>query len=655
MATPDAELKVRIEAELGNFANSLKKGERDLAGFGAKVDANLKKSARQAAQTGAALGGGFTAGSNRAAFALNNLSRVAQDAPFGFIGIQNNLNPLLESFQQLRKEAGSNSAALKSLVSSLAGPAGLGLALAAVSAGILLYQQYQRRANKETKVAVDANKELAESIKTISEVQAEGRKNASDDISRLQSLYNATQNLNIPVAERLKLAKELIKENPEYLKGLTAEEVLAGKAAKAYQSLTNALLAKGIVQAAEENRQKLINQQLNLSVDKAKEAAKLEKALADQRAGRIEAVGQVTGFFSSTEFDPVPDNAVQRAQKNLKKVDDALNQNKAAITELDDVTQGLISTYGSFVIVDPEKTKESAKNIKTVADVFKALNIDLLQVQASVDGTFGDKSKERVSAFAKAIDELIAIGIKPTDGVIKGLQDRLLGAQLPNVKNDAAKFAGVVVSGVQQGFDSAGGVIPKDLTQRGAETLISPFQQLNDYIGTQVFPQLQSGFENFFNDILEKGSFSFAKLGSAILKTFTSVLASEATKGILGLLNPAQTVLQKGGKGLFGLIGGVLGGGAKGGAGAAAAGTAATGGLLLPILGGLAAGGLIASLFKKKKPEPAPAFNSYSSSASQVSSDTFGSGTVVFQISGNNLIGVLNRAGARLARYNGSI
>ena len=302
---------------------------------------------------------------------------------------------------------------------------------------------------------------------------------------------------------------------------------------------------------------------------------------------------------------------------------------------------------------EKDPAAKRAKDVKTVSDILKALNIDLLQVQASVDGTFGDKSKERVSAFAKAIDELISIGIKPTDGIIKGLQERLLGAQLPNVANDAAKFAGVVVSNVQKGFENAGGVQIFDVPTV-TQTLISPFQQLNDYIGTQVFPQLQSGFDNFFTDILEKGSFSFAKLGSAILKTFTSVLASEATKGVLSLLNPAQSTLQKGGGGLFGILGGLLGGGggAAASGGTVAAGTAASGGLLLPVLGGLAAGGLIASLFKKKS-EPTPAFTT-TSTVSSVASNDFNGGSVVFQISGTNLIGVLNRAGAKLARFNGT-
>lgn len=71
--------------------------------------------------------------------ALTNLSRVAQDAPYGFMGIANNLNPLLESFQRLQKESGGTGNALKSIASGLMGPAGLGLALGAASSLIVAF------------------------------------------------------------------------------------------------------------------------------------------------------------------------------------------------------------------------------------------------------------------------------------------------------------------------------------------------------------------------------------------------------------------------------------------------------------------------------------------------------------------------------------
>jgi hypothetical protein len=70
---------------------------------------------------------------NNATTALSNLSRVAQDAPYGFIGIANNLNPLLESFQQLSLKSNGATGALKQMAAGLVGPAGIGLALGVVS------------------------------------------------------------------------------------------------------------------------------------------------------------------------------------------------------------------------------------------------------------------------------------------------------------------------------------------------------------------------------------------------------------------------------------------------------------------------------------------------------------------------------------------
>lgn len=78
--------------------------------------------------------------SNQATNALTNLSRVAQDAPYGFIGIANNLNPLLESFQRLSvgaKDAGTS--LTKELGKALTGPAGIGLALGVVSSLLIKF------------------------------------------------------------------------------------------------------------------------------------------------------------------------------------------------------------------------------------------------------------------------------------------------------------------------------------------------------------------------------------------------------------------------------------------------------------------------------------------------------------------------------------
>ena len=86
-------------------------------------------------------------------------------------------------------------------------------------------------------------------------------------------------------------------------------------------------------------------------------------------------------------------------------------------------------------------------------------------------------------------------------------------------------------------------------------------------------------------------------------------------------------------------------------AGALVTKTAATGGALLPILAGVAAVAGIASLFKKKQQAPIPQASSTISTSAAGSAQDFGGGRVVFEISGTNLIGVLNRAGAKLQRF----
>jgi hypothetical protein len=197
-----------------------------------------------------------------------------------------------------------------------------------------------------------------------------------------------------------------------------------------------------------------------------------------------------------------------------------------------------------------------------------------------------------------------------------------------------------------------------------APILQSPFQKLGEYINTDLLPQFSTSFKTFFDDLLMNGKLSFDALGQALKNTFISVLSSEATKGVLSLLSGGGNA-EKGKGG--GLLGGVLGllkiGGGKaaagvaagtagaGGAAAAAGGVAATGGALLPILAGVAAVAGIASLFKKKKQAPVPQTSSAISTSAAGSSQDFGGGRVVFEISGTNLIGVLNRAGAKLTRF----
>ena len=132
------ELSVRIGADVAPALSGLQQVSdrfRSTAKTGESFSESLARSANAATLSLNKL----KPGSDQATNSLINLSRVAQDAPFGFLGIANNLNPLLESFQRLKESTGSMSDALAALKSSLMGPAGLGLALGVVSSLLISF------------------------------------------------------------------------------------------------------------------------------------------------------------------------------------------------------------------------------------------------------------------------------------------------------------------------------------------------------------------------------------------------------------------------------------------------------------------------------------------------------------------------------------
>ncbi len=177
--------------------------------------------------------------SGQATNALSNLSRVAQDAPYGFIGIANNLNPLLESFQRLQVSAGSTGGALKAMASGLMGPAGIGLALGAVSSIIVAFGPKIADFINGTNEATKAEDKFAQSL-------SDARAEASETGIRLQAYLTITQNASVSDerrAEALKAVKnELGKVNSAYASTITNVD----QARAAVDLYTQALVAQAI-------------------------------------------------------------------------------------------------------------------------------------------------------------------------------------------------------------------------------------------------------------------------------------------------------------------------------------------------------------------------------------------------------------------------
>jgi len=144
MADSFDKFSIGIDADVSALQSSLKAAQNTLAQFeGALKKAtnigeinylnknidNLKGTIAQLNQQAGKLGKPM----GDASQSLINFSRIAQDAPYGIMGIANNLNPMVESFQRLAATEGGTKKALQAMVAGLMGPAGVGVAIGVVS------------------------------------------------------------------------------------------------------------------------------------------------------------------------------------------------------------------------------------------------------------------------------------------------------------------------------------------------------------------------------------------------------------------------------------------------------------------------------------------------------------------------------------------
>lgn len=277
-----ADFLVTVGADIKEYLKSLGTAEK----IADSTASEIVKKLSLISKTSGSMGGAVAKGSNQAAFALTNLGRVAQDAPFGFIGIQNNLNPLLESFQRLKAETGTTGGALKALGSALTGPAGIGIALAVVSSAITFYTMWQQKAKKATNDTTDANKSFVDSLDGLNAARLKGEQDGQKELVRLNLLYKATQDTTISLQDRNKAYDELISKYPKFFTEAEREKTLLGQNTTAYNELTTAILAAAQAKAAEdrissntnrqlENRYKIVAEQKK-QVELQKEIAKLQ-------------------------------------------------------------------------------------------------------------------------------------------------------------------------------------------------------------------------------------------------------------------------------------------------------------------------------------------------------------------------------------------
>lgn len=244
-----AELQIQIGANVNSAIKGLNQVQAELLATG-KDAAIMGSSVSQATNQLNKL----PQSANQATNAVGNLSRVVQDAPFGFIAISNNLQPLFDNFTQLKQSTGSVGGALKGLLGAIAGPAGIGLAFAAATSLITVFSKEIFGSGQAAKKAKD---EVAEFNKSLDNAQA----SALSSGLQLQKFVEIAKNGNLPLQQRNEALSKANDILGEYGEKLTLTNVATARATELVNQYTQGLIAQALAnQLADRAATLLINQ-----------------------------------------------------------------------------------------------------------------------------------------------------------------------------------------------------------------------------------------------------------------------------------------------------------------------------------------------------------------------------------------------------------
>lgn len=245
-----AEMQIKIAADVSSAVSGLDKlsNELDQTGKDAVQLGNAVENASQKIRTLPNVTGQATS-------TLTNFSRVVQDAPFGLIGIANNIDPLVTSFQQLKASTGTTGGAFKALVSQLAGPAGIALAISTVTSLLITFGDRLFDTGKAAeKVKSDAD-QLKEAINGIFSETAK-------EATAVTSLIAVLQNEAETRERKLGALKELKNIQPDIFNGLKLEGEAVIGLDTAYQNYLDNLRNVIAVKVKQAQLDQLIEKQL---------------------------------------------------------------------------------------------------------------------------------------------------------------------------------------------------------------------------------------------------------------------------------------------------------------------------------------------------------------------------------------------------------
>ena len=452
MAENFDKFSISIDADVSSLQSSLKAAENTLVQFEnalkkatsigeinylnkniANLNTTISSLKQQANQLGKPMGD--------ASQSLINFSRIAQDAPYGIMGIANNLNPMVESFQRLSATEGGTKKALQAMVSGLTGPAGVGVAIGIVSS-----------------LAVTFSKEIAAFFKgptaELEKFRVELKK-VQDEIFNLIGKEQTKRTIGISLVELItggtptQQEEALKKLKKLYGDSKAIQDLKLGQDKSYYSTLVNLAAKRGEAISYEQN----YTNQLDLEYSKQKEnEAKRNAELKRVAEDKVQFRRVGLGIFSKSEQIDAINIEYNAYAKEIQANIDKLKQ----------------QTFEALSKVTLTPTAESVK--KSGAKTIDALEELRKEQEFELHKQYLDRLK-----YKQLFEQLDASPIL-TYGTKEAIQDRK-ESRTKRVKDVTAKD------------NSVGEFLAKDAAKRGREYAIED----------EKVKLLTASYENFAN------------------------------------------------------------------------------------------------------------------------------------------------------------
>lgn len=270
--------------------------------------------------------------------------------------------------------------------------------------------------------------DAAKARQQLADAQLKGSQDAQKELTTLKLLYTQTQNVSLSQEKRLEAVNALQEQYPKYFGNLRDEDILAGRAAKAYNGLANAILLTAQVRAKQDKIAENASQQLVL-----------EQKIIDLKTERIRLEKELAATPSTGNTDIASGGSLANAAKAATLENKITNNRKEAL-ELGkeyNTIQGqslqLINSINSSVKLGAKLTDDFGDSIEKVKDIVTERPDAIPFV-----GSLGVKQAEQpLDSFGKKIENT---------SIITGVAVDKISEDLLRLQND------VLSSGIAEGI-----------------------------------------------------------------------------------------------------------------------------------------------------------------------------------------------------------